>query len=326
MHPPRIADWVPDRPLGSYPYHAHDWSTLRAFAGILLLVASALVAAQPTLAAQDAAIEIQYEGEVLALEPAPNQTIQGTSTLEPGTEVAVRLQSTGDSPFIKSTRTTVSQDGSWSVSFDLSGIDPTTIRVIVQANDGNVTTETDGRIGSPETTTARQTLDLPTDITVQHGSTATIPVSMPAGESAVLAIGSADAGYRVVIRVADATEDGTVAVTFDTNAAGTDAPTVGVEGTDRFEVVDPEPVLNGSLPGGSYDLALAADTQSDPVAIGSLVVDGGGVTTTSHPDEPDAPTNLVPPLSDPFWRTTAPGIAGVLAFLSGLVSILISRR
>lgn len=304
-------------------------TTTRATGLVAVLVALSLTVAgvaQPVLAADDPEISLEYDGDQLVLDSAPNQTIRGTTSLPPGTSLYVRLQSANsDQPFIKTRAATVGPDGSFNATFDLSNIEPAQIRVSVGAENSSASAEFDARVGSPQTTTEAGTLDLPTDVSVGQGGTADIPLSVPTGESAVLTIGDTQAGYGLAIRVQDANEDGEVTVTFHSGAAGTTDPTVGVTSADRFEVVQPEPDLDGALPSGQYDLALAADSDSDPVAIGRLVVENGAVSTTAHPD-PGAATNVVPPLSDPFWRTTAPGIAGVLALLSGLASILISRR
>lgn len=47
-------------------------------------------------------------------------TVTGTSTLDPNTELLVRLSSSGDNPFLKSQNTTVTDNGTWAASFDLS--------------------------------------------------------------------------------------------------------------------------------------------------------------------------------------------------------------
>lgn len=52
-------------------------------------------------------------------------TLTGTTTLDPGTELLVRVQSTGDTEpaFLRSTTTTVGPDGEWNATFDLSAVE-----------------------------------------------------------------------------------------------------------------------------------------------------------------------------------------------------------
>ena len=73
--------------------------------------------------ADDESAEIEYDGDALTLENDPDQTVSGTTDLEAGAEIQVRLLSTnGSSPFIKSVETTVSANGDFEVTVDMSGI------------------------------------------------------------------------------------------------------------------------------------------------------------------------------------------------------------
>lgn len=91
---------------------------------LVLLAGSLLVSSGLAVAQADASI--QYDGEALTLHPAAGQAITGTTDLEAGRSVTVRLQSTGDtSPlFIKSETASVGTDGTFRVTFDLSDVEP----------------------------------------------------------------------------------------------------------------------------------------------------------------------------------------------------------
>ena len=58
-------------------------------------------------AAADETPRLVYEGERLALEAAPDQTIRGQTDLEQGTELSVRVRSTAEIPFLKTRPATV---------------------------------------------------------------------------------------------------------------------------------------------------------------------------------------------------------------------------
>ncbi|MFB6083881.1 MAG: BGTF surface domain-containing protein [Halorientalis sp.] len=59
-------------------------------------------------------------GDVIRVNAATGQVISGTTTVAPGTELNIRLRSTGDSPFLEDQSTVVTQNGTFSVTFDLS--------------------------------------------------------------------------------------------------------------------------------------------------------------------------------------------------------------
>lgn len=66
-----------------------------------------------------------FDGEAITLSAAPDQEISGQTDLAAGTDVAVRLQSTGGgSPFLQRPTTTVDEDGRFSVQVNLSGVEP----------------------------------------------------------------------------------------------------------------------------------------------------------------------------------------------------------
>ena len=111
-----------------------------------------------------------YEGEELEPEAAPEQRITGEADLDTGEPVVVRLQSTGETAFLLSKETDVSERGAFEVTFDLDEIPPGTefiaeafsrgdadVRgsapgvVIDHAGDDDTTeTETDTRVADDE--------------------------------------------------------------------------------------------------------------------------------------------------------------------------------
>ena len=81
------------------------------------------VSATFTVVGRSATFDV--DGEVLEVPPA-EASIAGTSTLAPGTSIAVSVRGTGTRPFQKTAQTTVEEDGSWEVTIDFSRIEPGT--------------------------------------------------------------------------------------------------------------------------------------------------------------------------------------------------------
>jgi hypothetical protein len=68
-----------------------------------------------------------------SLAAGPNQTVTGTTSVAPGSEVTVRLQRNASSSFVKTNTTRVEPNGSFAASFNLSAVAPGTT-VSVRAN------------------------------------------------------------------------------------------------------------------------------------------------------------------------------------------------
>jgi len=87
-----------------------------------------------------------YEGEQLTLEPTEGQTIHGQTDLAAGTELSVRLRSSGEHPFLKSQTATVDDSGAFEATFDLSGVDGGTSFQVVVHHDGSRVMNTTGEV------------------------------------------------------------------------------------------------------------------------------------------------------------------------------------
>lgn len=87
-----------------------------------------------------------HEGEQLTVEPAEGQTIRGETELDAGTELQIRLRSTGENPFLKSATATVEDDGTFEATYDMSGIDDGTTFDVVVHRDGERFMNTTGEV------------------------------------------------------------------------------------------------------------------------------------------------------------------------------------
>ena len=92
------------------------------------------------------------DSESLTVSNAPEQTISGTTSVEPGTELEVKLDSpTSSDPFVKRPEATVQDDGSFTVTADFSDNEPgTEFEVTVLDGDTELTTA-DGQVTGDET-------------------------------------------------------------------------------------------------------------------------------------------------------------------------------
>lgn len=89
-----------------------------------------------------------HDGERLTLEPAPEQTVRGETDLESGTELSVRLRSTGENPFLMSATATVDDDGAFEATFDLSDAPSGAAFEIVVHRDGTRYMNTTGEVAA----------------------------------------------------------------------------------------------------------------------------------------------------------------------------------
>lgn len=110
---------------------------------------------------------IDSDGEVLTLDPAPEQVVTGTTSLEEGSEIAVVLVVRSETPFQRTQQVEVGAGGAFSATFDLGDASPNTPFTLVveyETDSGTViasdrvrgttasTTETSDGTGEVETT------------------------------------------------------------------------------------------------------------------------------------------------------------------------------
>lgn len=259
---------------------------------------------------------VQYDGDRLTVAAAPNQTVVGTTDLEPGTTLTVRVRSAGDQPFLKSAEATVEESGRFEVVFDFSVVEPGAEFTLTIAE---TDTEVEGVVVEPGTPASSPALG--TNIQrLSLGDTEPWNVSVGNGE-AFFAVGDGDS---LVIQLDDANDDGRVTVLVD-GTDPTEPPTLRVAAPDRYELV-----RQGSLDPLSerdqYDVSLSERVDGDPVDIGTLVVaDDGSTVTAVTPVTHDPTTPTVTP-SPSFLAENGAGIAGAVAVVLGLAALVRTRR
>lgn len=88
-----------------------------------------------------------YEGDAVTVQNAAGQTIQGTTELEAGAKVQVRLEGTGQgTKFLKVQTATIGEDGRFKVSYDMTGIDAGSTFTVTVVHDGETLAQAPGKV------------------------------------------------------------------------------------------------------------------------------------------------------------------------------------
>ncbi|GCF15180.1 hypothetical protein Harman_31150 [Haloarcula mannanilytica] len=258
--------------------------SLRSVALTAVLIAA--MTTGPGLAVGDQQATLSEESFPLYSEE--QQVVTGETTLDPGTEMTVRIVSEdASSPFLYQRQVSVQPNGTFVAQFDLTKVSANTSYELSAHVDGDTLFERTGTVAQcdgdctdpvPDIHTPTETDDSENVVTVSQGETAEIPVSMTEGESKTLSIGSEAVNYQINATVSDDDGDGAVLVLFDTAAAGTDPETLRVaDDGDSLTVTAPEPDLPSTLDPAPYTYRVfdGQTTDSTPT-VGTLVIEPNG--------------------------------------------------
>ncbi|MCO8267488.1 BGTF surface domain-containing protein [Haloferax prahovense] len=131
---------------------------------VAALVCATLVGGTTAAAAQNASsVSLATTGGNVTVTQAEDVTIRGTSDLEAGTTLSVRVQSAGDtSPrFLKTSEAVVGENGNFSATLDFSEIPPGSTFSVSVRNGSNALAEAEGVVveDAASTTTSASTTD-----------------------------------------------------------------------------------------------------------------------------------------------------------------------
>jgi len=256
----------------------------RSVALAAVLIAAA--AAGPGLAAGEQQATLSEDS--FPLYSDEQQVVTGETSLDPGTEMTVRIKSAdASSPFLYQRQVRVRSNGTFIAQFDLTRASANTSYELSAHVDGDTLFERTGTVAQcdddctdsvPDIPTPTETDDSENVVTVSQGETAEIPVSMAEGETKTLSVGSEAVNYQINATVSDDDGDGAALVLFDTAAAGTDPETLRVaDDGDSLTVTAPEPDLQSTLDPAPYTYRVfdGQTTDSAPT-VGTLVVKANG--------------------------------------------------
>lgn len=305
-----------------------DGARVVALAG-LAVVAALIPTAGAVAAAQDATITVDHDGETVTVANGTSQVISGTADLPVGTELLVRLRSTGetDPQFIRSESAVVTENGTWAVAldFDVGGPGPgftegETFSLTVTTEDGEHSTELDGEFvacggdcadPTPARTPTPRPEQTPTPtptagtspsvslsesaVAVDRADVAVLELAFDGADVATVSVGSEAAGYRLNVTVRDADGDGRAGLYLDTALAGREGRTVSATEGDSVSVRS-ETALSATLDAGEYDVTVypGESATGTPVEVATLFVqeeDDGGDATTPASTPTEQPTD-----------------------------------
>lgn len=268
---------------------------------LVVLVAASLVATAASAAAPaaDGAISIDYDGEYVTVSNTTGQTIAGSADLEPGTELRVSVQSTGNTTpqFYRQETVTVGDDGRWEAAFDFSAQQAgDRFNVTVEATDGPAAADATGEVVACSddcATPEPEGLTIDTtdgNVTVANGTSQVISGTadvQKGTEVNVRAQSTGDTQPRFFqVATAVVTADGTWAVTMDFShqrAGGTFELTASIEDSERSTTAEghivacegdctDEPPSNTPTPKPAQTQTATPTESSAPVALNGSAV------------------------------------------------------
>lgn len=96
---------------------------------------------------ETAGTTVDVDGDGLTVAPAADQTISGVTDLAPGTELTVRVKSTDSaSPFLAQQPATVTDQGTFTASFDFESVPGGTAITVTVRHDGDTVARTSGTV------------------------------------------------------------------------------------------------------------------------------------------------------------------------------------
>jgi hypothetical protein len=329
----------------------------RRLATALVTVLLASVLAQSVIAAAAPAsagmttVSIDTDDGNVTVANASSQVISGTADVPEGTEIHVRVRSTGDTqPMLFMSRTAVvTENGTWAAVFDFNGTEHAdTFSVKATIEDTNHSTTASGYVvgcvsdcedeppadtptaipeqtPTPTQTAAERGVSLDAKVvSVMNEEVAAIELTFEGIDKALITIGDEnETNYELTALVRDADGDGTAVLYVDTVLAGREGTTVSASGGDEVELRS-ETSLESSLDPGNYDLQVYAgnETEGGPTTVGTLIVEDIEGTPPT-----DTSTATDEPAQDESRLDGFGGAAVSVLFLAGggIVALLLVR-
>jgi PGF-CTERM protein len=242
----------------------------------------------------DSSQETADNEPLVTTQNAAGQTVSGTTSVAPGTNVTVRARATGDSPFLKTQEVEVQPDGTFAATLDFSDVSTGTNFTLTVPNQGfedNV--ETDGRV-APKPTASVSISDQTTD-----GTTVTVDSASLSNGGFVtihdgsLANGAVFDSVRGTSAYLEAGSHSDIEVSLD-------APYE----SDGAAIAMPHQDTNGNE---AYDFVSSDGAEDGPyTADGAAVTDDASLTVETTTEETPTPTPSPSPTPTPDEETPTP--------------------
>ncbi|MDG5778463.1 BGTF surface domain-containing protein [Haloarculaceae archaeon H-GB2-1] len=239
------------------------------------------------------------DGERVTVDAGQNQTIRGESSLPTGTELTVRVKSTGETPFLYPSTATVTEAGTFATSIDFSDVPAGTGFEVTVLNDDTTLDQANGIVtectddctaepATPERTAANHLVYDGSEPTLAAGPGQTLRgnTTLDAGTAVSVRIVSTDSRNPFLMtEEATVSENGTFAATLDASTATPDTDVDMVVHHDGETLVETEGRIVSC--DGNCQTTTAADgewststsaVETDSVAMSDIVEAASGGT------------------------------------------------
>jgi hypothetical protein len=280
-------------------------------------VASEAVAAGTPSAADDGneTASVDHEGNRLTLLAGGNRTITGSTSLDPGETVQVRIQSSSNAPirFIRLFEETVDSNGSFAVTLNTSGLLPgTEFTVTVRKNE--TLTTAPGVIAPRDESVSIRGADDGVTLPARSNATITVETNLPEGTRITVRLRSSESGTPFLQQVSTTVDDGTAPVAVNLSDVSVGASFTLTVRTGPIDLT----TLQGTVVEDGSSTTTSADG-GDPAATTSATTVGTtDVTFGTVPADDDTSSG---PLSGGLTPLVALLIGGVLA-AAGILWVL----
>lgn len=259
---------------------------LAAIAALGGVAAASVAGAAPTATMDDGgepAVDaapnatIDHDGDRLNVEQSADATIAGSTTLDRGDQLTIRVRSSGESPFLKQTVVNVSATGEFETTMDFSDVERGTEFTVSVRYNGTELASADGVVGEcdPACGESGGTATLDGSVfSATAGDVAEIPVALEGRETATVVVGGDGTNVRIPVTVTDGSGDGRVVLQLATEVDdGSDAGVSTKASADSVRVHD-DVDRPATLDPGEYpvDLYPAADDTGNAGDIAVLSV------------------------------------------------------
>ena len=160
---------------------------------------------------------VTADGGNVTLRATEGQVVRGETALPTGTDLTVRLRSSGENPFLKTAGTTVESDGTFRATFDASGFEAGTTFEAAVLRDGEVLATSAGEIVGAEPPAEASFVREGDRLTLAKASEQVVrgETDLDAGETVLVRMHSGGATPFIKSRAATVRENGTFRATFD---------------------------------------------------------------------------------------------------------------
>lgn len=235
-------------------------------------------AAPPSTDATAPNATVDYDGDRLNVEQSAEATISGTTDLAEGSQVTMRVRSSGEQPFLRQQVVNVSADGSFEATMDFSNIERGVEFDVSILYDGERLADAPAVVGECDPSCGEQagSAEFETSVVqVTEGDTASLAVTLTDRETATVVVGSEDTNMHLPVTVTDGNGDGTVVLEVETAVDDASDAGVSTKASEDSVRVQTDVDRPQSMDPADYDVALYHDSdyrgeQADD--IGTLVV------------------------------------------------------